>query len=412
VLKRLTTLACAGALSVVCGSATARPAGPYAATADPVIAAAGDIACDPNASSFKNGKGTSSECRQKYTAALLAGVNAVLPLGDLQYESGPLNNFTNSYALSWGAYKAITHPAPGNHDYQTSGAAGYYAYFGAAAGDPAKGYYSYDLGGWHLIALNSSCSPVGGCGTASAQTVWLRNDLSRTTKSCILAYWHHPRFSSATHGSDTSYDAFWQALYAAHADVVLVGHDHTYERFALQNPAGQADPAGIREFVAGTGGKSHYTFRTVIPNSEVRNANTFGVLKLTLHPNSYDWQFVPESGSFTDSGSTACHPGGPTAVSLASFSAVRTRAGAVLLRWRMASETRTLGFNIYRQGKGKVVKLNRTLIPSVSGGTATGHAYSRLDRNVPRAGWKLRYRLQAVDLDGTRSWMGSAATTR
>jgi calcineurin-like phosphoesterase family protein len=402
---RLSALACAGALSVICGSATARPAGPLAASADPVIAAAGDIACDPN-----GGNGGSSSCRDRYTAALLAGVNAVLPLGDLQYENGLLSKFTNGYAQTWGAYKAITHPVPGNHDYLTSGAAGYYAYFGAIAGDPAKGYYSYDLGEWHLVALNSECSPVGGCGTNSAQTVWLRNDLSSTSKSCILAYWHIPRFSSATHGSNTAYTAFWQALYAAHADVVLVGHDHTYERFALQNPAGQADPAGIREFVAGTGGKSHYSFPTVVANSEVRNANTFGVLKLTLHSSSYDWQFVRESGSFTDSGTTVCHPA-PTAVSLVSFSAVRTRAG-VLVRWRTASQTRTLGYNVYRQRDGRLVKLNRTLIPSVSGGTASGHAYSLLDRSAPRASGKLRYRLQAVNLDGMRRWVGSAVVAR
>lgn len=408
---RLSALACAGAISLISGSATARPLVPFAATADPVIAAAGDIACDPSSSSFNNGNGTSSNCRQKYTAALLAGVDAVLPLGDLQYENGAPDKYANSYALSWGAYKGITHPAPGNHDYLTPGASGYYAYFGAAAGDPAKGYYSYDLGGWHLIALNSSCSHGGGCGTNSAQTVWLRDDLSRTTKSCILAYWHHPRFSSATHGSSTSYDAFWQALYAAHADVVLVGHDHTYERFALQNPAGQADAAGIRQFVAGTGGKSHYTFPTVLPNSQVRNGNTYGVLKLALHPSSYDWQFVAESGASVDSGTTACHPGGPTAVSVASFSARRT-PGGVLLRWRTASEVDALSFNVYRAQDGKLVKLNRALILSRLGGTTTGHVYSWLDRSPTRGSRRLQYKLQAVHLDGTRSWVGATAVRR
>lgn len=406
-LIRLFALACAGALSVICSSAAARLAGPFAATADPVIAAAGDIACDPKSSSFKKGDGTASECRQKYTAALLAGVDAVLPLGDLQYESGQLSNFTNSYALSWGAYKAITHPAPGNHDYQTSGAAGYYAYFGAAAGDPAKGYYSFDLGEWRLFALNSEISH----GSGSTQEAWLRAELARTTKSCILAYWHKPRFSSGTHGSDAGYDPFWQALYAARADVVLSGHDHTYERFAPQNAAGQRDDArGIRQFVSGLGGKSRYSFPTVRPNSEVRNNTVYGVLKMTLHANSYDWQFVADSGSVIDSGTTACHPGGPTAVSLSSFSAVRTRGGGVLVRWRTVSQSRTLGFNVYRQAKGGLVKLNRALIPSVFGGTANGHDYSWLDRNAPRGA--ARYRLQAVNLDGTRSWVGSAATTR
>ena len=200
-------------------------------------------------------------------------------------------------------------PAPGNHEYWTGGAAGYFEYYGAAAEDPSKGYYSFDLGRWHLIALNSNCDEVGGCGRRSAQTRWLRQDLATSRARCTLAYWHHPRFSSGPHGSSAAYREFWRALYAANADVVVVGHDHDYERFAPQNAEGLADSArGLRELVVGTGGKSLYPFDGRAANSEARNATTFGVLKLTLRPKSYAWRFVPVAGgTFTDSGSAACH---------------------------------------------------------------------------------------------------------
>jgi hypothetical protein len=195
----------------------------------------------------------------------------------------------------------------GNHEYHTAGASGYFSYFGAAAGDPTKGYYSYDIGTWHIIALNSNCSRVGGCGVGSPQEQWLKADLAAHPNMCTLAYWHHPRFSSGDHGSNTSYDAFWKAIYAAGVEIVLNGHDHSYERFAPQNPSGAADPNGIQEFVVGTGGKNHYAFGTIKANSVVRNSDTYGVLKLTLHPTSYDWQFVPEAGkTFTDTGTRNC----------------------------------------------------------------------------------------------------------
>jgi len=282
-----------------------------AAAADPVIAAAGDIACDPKSLSFKGGKGISTECRQKYTSDLLvgAGLSAVLPLGDTQYENGGYRKFLKSYDPSWGRVKTISHPVVGNHEYLTAGAAGYFRYFGAAAGDPDKGYYSFDLGAWHLVALNSNCSQVGGCGPGSPQASWLSQDLATHPEVCTLAYWHHPRFSSGPHGSDPAYSTFWEKLYKAGADVVLNGHDHDYERFAPQMPSGSSDPFfGIREFVVGTGGNSLYAFSTTQANSEVRRSDTFGIVKLTLHPAGYDWQFVPEAGrSFTDSGSTLCH---------------------------------------------------------------------------------------------------------
>jgi hypothetical protein len=224
-----------------------------------------------------------------------------LALGDNAYQDGTLAQYNEYYEPNWGRFKAKTSPTPGNHDYHTSGAAGYFAYFGSQA--PAE-YYSYDLGSWHLISLNGDIGRSAG----SAQETWLKNDLAAHPATCTLAYWHEPRFSSGYHGSNSGFDAFWRDLYAAGVDVVINGHDHDYERFAPQDPSGAATPNGIREFVAGTGGASHYTFNTPIANSEVRDNTSYGVLKLTLHEGSYDWQFVPVAGaSFTDSGSGACH---------------------------------------------------------------------------------------------------------
>jgi PKD repeat protein len=294
------------------------------ASPDPVISAAGDIACDPTMAGYNGGNGTATDCRQKATSDLLvgAGLAKVLALGDNQYLCGGYDAFLQSYEPTWGRVKSITRPVPGNHEYYSPypgsgtatdcapGAAGYYAYFGAAAGDPATGYYSFDVGAWHLVALNSNCAAIGGCGAGSAQEQWLRADLAAHPAACTLAYWHHPRFSSGgEHGSDSSLQALWQALYDANADIVLSGHDHDYERFAPQTPAGGKNIAsGIREFVVGTGGVEHRPFGSTVANSEVRNADTFGVLQLTLHTGSYDWEFVPEAGkTFTDAGSGPCH---------------------------------------------------------------------------------------------------------
>jgi len=286
-------------------SRTAAPSGP----GDPVIGAAGDIACDPSSSSFNGGNGTSGSCRQKAVSDVMLNSNltAVLVLGDVQYEDGALTKYQQSYDPSWGRMKNITRPAVGNHEYLTSGAAGYFSYFGAAAGDRTKGYYSYNVGAWHIIALNSNCSQVGGCGTGSPQEVWLRADLAANPNMCTLAYWHHPRFSSGQHGSSTAYDIFWRDLYAAGVEIVLNGHDHIYERFGPQSPSAAADPRGIQQFTVGTGGKNHTTVVAVQPNSVVRNADTYGFLKLSLHATSYDWQFVPEPGkTFTDTGTRNC----------------------------------------------------------------------------------------------------------
>jgi hypothetical protein len=291
---------------------------PPARAADPVIAAAGDISCRSAAKP--------NTCHQQATSDLLVGrgLAAVLTLGDNQYESGALSAFQGWYDPSWGRVKPITHPSVGNHDYLTKDAAGYYAYFGAASAPP-NGWYSFDVGAWHLIALNSNCTIVS-CRAGSPGETWLKADIAAHPQSCTLAYWHHPRFSSGAHGNDTALAPFWADLYAAGADLVLVGHDHDYERFAPQTPDGKADPAyGIREFVAGTGGKSHKGFSVIKPNSEVRNADTYGVLELTLHRASYDWRFVPEAGkTFTDAGTGSCH-GAPGAPLLELLGAARTR---------------------------------------------------------------------------------------
>ena len=291
---------------------------------DKVITAAGDIACDPADTYFNGGNGTSTRCRQKATATLLTG-DAVLPLGDEQYECGGGTAFTQSYGPTWGAASATkVHPTVGNHEYDTSGgtgcgtnAAGYFGYFGGAAGDPTKGYYSWNLGSWHFIALNSECAQlpkgtgVDGCDQGSPQDSWLETDLAGNTQPCILAYWHQPLFASNGAAPLTKYKAFWADLYAAHADLVLNGHRHFYERFGTQDQNGAAKSDGIREFIVGTGGKSHGGLKTPLAaNSEKGDSKTFGVLKLTLHANSYDWQFVPIAGSsFTDSSSSsvACH---------------------------------------------------------------------------------------------------------
>jgi hypothetical protein len=209
---------------------------------------------------------------------------------------------------------AVSHPATGNHEYlnsvESTAGAGYFAYFGAAAGAVGQGWYSFDLGGWHLISLNAQCAAVGGCQKGSVQERWLAADLKAHPNKCTIAYWHQPRFSSGQHGDEAAYSAFWNDLYKAGADLVLNGHDHDYERFAPQNPAAQADPTyGIREFVVGTGGEDQRPFRAVASaNSEVREDHTFGVLDLTLNADSYTWRFVPVPGSsFTDTGSGSCH---------------------------------------------------------------------------------------------------------
>jgi hypothetical protein len=196
----------------------------------------------------------------------------------------------------------------GDNDYETEDAAGYFGYFGARAGSPSRGYYSFDIGSWHAVMLNSECSEIGGCGATSPQITWLRSDLAAHPRTCTIAIWHHPRFSSAQSKPDGRSIAMWQVLYDYGADVVVNGHRHNYERFAQQTPAGVTSPYGVREFVVGTGGAALVGFSTIAANSRLRNRSTYGVLKLTLHPSTYDFAFVPIAGqTFRDSGSFPCH---------------------------------------------------------------------------------------------------------
>jgi len=318
-----------------------------AVAADPVIAAAGDIACDPASDYFNDGTGDATHCHQQATANLLSSgaYTQVLPLGDTQYENGTLAKFQTSYDPSWGRMRSISRPAVGNHEY-SSGAAGYFDYFNGVgnltgpAGDRSQGYYSFDVSlpsgsRWHIVAINSECSSsnagnvgqAGACDAGSAQDQWLKADLAANTTACTLAYWHHPLFSSGGIGNNAPMQQIWRDLYAAGTDVVLNGHDHNYERFSPQNPQGTSDAAnGIREFVVGTGGKSQLAMGTLKPNSEVRQNSAFGVLELALHDNGYNWRFAPEAGqSYTDSGSASCHGTPATAPPVAST----TDAGSI-----------------------------------------------------------------------------------
>ena len=261
-----------------------------AGTPDAVLVGAGDIADCSRSGDTK-------------TANLIEDIpGSVFTAGDNVYPHGALGDFEDCYEPTWGAFRDRTRPSPGNHDYETLDALGYFAYFGSAAGNPSEGYYAYDLGAWRIYALNSNCAPVGGCDAGSPQREWLKADLAANPRRCVIAYWHHPRFSSGEHGNHPKVKGFWTALYQAGADVIVSGHDHDYERFAKQRPSGEPASGGIREFVVGTGGAERRPFRNIKANSQVRNASTFGVLKLTLHATSYDFEFVPQAGkTFTDS---------------------------------------------------------------------------------------------------------------
>jgi hypothetical protein len=267
--------------------------------AAPVIVAAGNIA-----SCTRSG--------DEATAALLDTISGtVVALGDNVYPNGTAAEYANCYAPNWGRHRARTRPAPGNHDYDVAGAPGYYGYFGASAGDPAKGYYSYDVGDWHVVALNSNLPSSKG----SAQEQWLRADLAANPDRCVMAYWHHPRFYQGTYGKRGEVKPLWDALYAHGADVVLNAHFHLYERYAPQTPDGVADPVrGLRQFIIGTGGYGKDVMHQGFPTVEVRDNTTFGVLRLSLHRDGYDWKFVPvQGGTFTDAGSAKCHNPPPAA---------------------------------------------------------------------------------------------------
>jgi hypothetical protein len=291
----LISISSAGAWAVR-DSQKAAPAKPDQSAA--VLLAAGDIA---DCTNLAGAEATAKILEEN------AGV--VAALGDLAYPDGTAENF-KCYDKTWGRVKDRTRPSPGNHEFHSQGATFYFEYFGKTAGDPKDGFYSYELGAWHIISLNSECVEIGGCNEGSREEKWLRADLAAHPAACTLAYFHKPLFSSGgAHGDAPEIRPLYQALYDANADVILSGHDHDYERFAPQDPDGKLDRArGIREFVVGTGGKNHRPFGAPEATTEVRDTTTFGVLKLTLKPASYDWKFIPEAGkSFTDSGSDNCH---------------------------------------------------------------------------------------------------------
>jgi hypothetical protein len=280
------------------------------------VMAAGDTACDPTNPDFNGGDGDNNFCQEKATSDLVVNAHpdAVLALGDNQYENAALSAFLQSYDPTWGRFAKITYPVLGNHEYQTPNAGGYFSYYGPLARNMPGGYYSFNLGAWHFIALNSECNEpgVGGCGFGSPQEQWLLSDLAANRSPCTLAFWHEPRYTSGRNLNHPAQQDLWQDLYAFGADLVLNGHDHIYERFAPQNPQQQADPRGIREIIVGTGGNNHQpNYGTIQPNSVVRDNKTYGVLKLTLSPSSYDWQFMPAThagnGTFTDKGTASCN---------------------------------------------------------------------------------------------------------
>ncbi|MCC6381391.1 MAG: metallophosphoesterase [Dehalococcoidia bacterium] len=274
---------------------TAAPS-PTPAETPAVLLAVGDI-------------GDCASTADEAVAALAASLPGTLALvGDLAYETGSAADFARCFDPAWGALRDRVRPAAGNHDYGIPGARDYFAYFGPAAGEPGAGFYSYDLGAWHVVVLNSNCDLVpGGCDEDSPQVRWLEADLDAHPGVCVLAYWHHPRFTSGLHGDTTAMQPAWAALARHHAALVVSGHDHHYERFAPLDAAGQPDPAGVRQFIAGTGGAQLYPILWIHPGSAVRDVNTHGLLDLSLFPGRYAWRFLPvASGTFQDAGSATC----------------------------------------------------------------------------------------------------------
>jgi hypothetical protein len=272
-----------------------------------LVAAAGDLSCEP---------GQDDPCRQQATSDLVLAQNPALflALGDLAYGEGTLDQLRSWYEPTWGRLGDRVRAVPGNHEYRTAGAAGYFDFFngpgGATgrAGERGRGWYSFDAGGWHVVALNSECTEItGGCGPGSPEEAWLRADLAAHPAACTLAFWHEPRFSSGPHSDQPLVAPLWQALQDAGADLVLSGHDHHYERFARQDAGGAADPRGLREFIVGTGGKGTRPVVRVAPHSEARDDASLGALLLTLRPGGYDWRFAAAVGTFSDAGSDTCH---------------------------------------------------------------------------------------------------------
>ena len=270
----------------------------------PVILAAPPTTTAPAAPVSFTGAGDIANCAIEgaaATARLLDGIPGDLfTLGDHVYPSSTAEAFANCYASTWGRHRSRTRPTPGNHEWEVNGGAPYFAYFGAAAGG---GFYSFTLGAWHVLSLNSNVSAEPG----SPQYEWARADLAASASRCTLAYWHHPLFSSGPNGNNGQMRSMWRLLDGAGADVVMVGHDHLYERFAPQDADGRPTPSGMRQFIVGTGGATPYGAVAVQPNSEKRIESAWGVLRLTLRSDAYDWEFVPVAGQLArDAGTATC----------------------------------------------------------------------------------------------------------
>jgi chitodextrinase len=356
-----------------------------AVSSDPVLLLAGDIS-------------QCSNSNDEATAKILdAHPDAIVQtLGDLVYENATASDFTNCYHPTWGRHKARTKPVPGNHEYNTSGATPYYNYFGAAAGSPGKGWYSYNIGAWHVVALNSNCSSVGGCSAGSPQELWLRADLAANSAPCTLAVWHHPRFSARL--ATSSVQAFWKALSDYKADVVLAGHSHHYERFTQLGPNGAVDTNGIRSFVVGTGGAGLHSGGSTTTGSQIRQNNTYGVVKLTLHPQGYDWAFLPVAGkTFTDSGSDTCRglsTDGSPPTQPANLTAT-TPLGRVDLSWQASTDNVGVsGYDVLRNG---------ALLATV-GASATSYTDSTVAPSTTYS-----YTVRARDAAGNVSPLSNAA---
>ena len=384
-----------------------------AATHDPVVVAVGDIACAPG--------DTSNSCQQAATESLAAAQHpdAVLPLGDNQYNSGLLSEYTGAgaYNATWGILNPLAYPTTGNHEYTASAtASGYFSYFGAALhGSTASApYYSYNLGTWHLISLDSSCSDSG-CSdvvngqTSSAQTSWLQSDLAAHPAACTLAYWHHPRFSGSWSNDSPGTGPLFAALYNAHADIVVSGHDHVYERYAQQDPTGAATTNGVRQFVVGTGGESLFTMLTQPANLQVSDQNDFGVLVLTLHASSYDWAFKRLNGSVVDSGTTACHGSGTGTLAARAARVARlwpTGPTGPALRFDARPPTSTAA-TAARRGLPVAIHLSRAADVTITVWLHRGHRLTRIasfyetETQLPRPHSRILLRLPASRLKGT-----------
>jgi acid phosphatase type 7 len=398
------------------GGSAAALSGPTAvigAAQDPTVVAAGDIACRPG--------DTHNACRQTQTETLAASQNPddVLVLGDNQYDSGLLSEYqgAGAYGATWGVFNPIVHPVPGNHEYGTPGAAGYFQYFGQAIANPGgtNGYYSFNVGSWHIVALNSNCTnsgctndPLPG-GTTSAQTSWLQSDLAANRSACTLAMWHHPLFSSGWTQGSPGVAPLWNALYAAGADVVLDGHDHLYERYAPAGLNGSAAADGIREFVVGTGGESLNGLGSggATPHLDASDSSDFGVLKLALRASSYDWTFLSTSGKTIDTGSASCHGRSTASASAAANSAARLRAAAdirslISRQPRLAFAVRPLTSSlkaVIRGGLPMAVYCSRKCDVSVQVSLRQGRRLQRIatfletDEQIPRPYSRILLRL-------------------